>query len=182
MSTEQVLSWAVTAIGIFGFFMAGKKVWWSWYINLSCQALWFAYAFYSGTPAFFFAASFYTIVFGWNAYKWTKAHFLNKAITGQYRTKSSPVDAMYFEGGHNNASKIMDWLLVHDVQAWWKEPAASYVNENGRYLKQMPETIRILDREGTLDLVPGEYVVLGSNNRVYIFEQDAFESVYERVS
>jgi hypothetical protein len=182
MATNQILSWLVTIIGISGFLLAGRKVWWCWYLNIFCQVLWYAYAVYSDTPAFLFAASFYTIVFGWNAYDWTKEHFTNKGLKGQYRTKATPVDALYFEGGIDSATAIMDWLHGHDIKAWWKEPAASYVNENGRYLKAMPETIRILDREGTLDLCPGEYVVLGSNDRVYVFHADAFESVYEKVS
>lgn len=182
MPTEQILSWIVTAIGIAGFLLAGRRVWWCWYLNLGCQVLWYAYAFYSNTPAFFVAASFYSIVFGANAYRWTKEHFSNKPQKGQYRTRASPVDAIYFEGGVNSAIEVMDWLQEHDIQAWWKEPAASYVNEHGRYIQEMPETIRILDREGTLDLCPDEYVVLGSNNRVYIFHADAFESAYERVT
>jgi hypothetical protein len=45
----------------------------------------------------------------------------------------------------------------------------------------MPETIRIMDRRGTLDLAIGEYVVLGSNETVYIFQAEAFESAYEKV-
>lgn len=182
MFNEQILSWIVAAVGLSGFFLAGRKVWWCWYVNIACQVFWFLYAWVSETPAFFATALFYTVIFTINAIKWTKDHFSNKSKKGQYRTRSSPVDALHFEGGFDSATAIMDWLHSHDIQAWWKEPAASYVNENGRYLKAMPETIRILDREGTVDLCPGEYAVLGANDRVYIFHADAFESAYERVT
>lgn len=77
---QQVLSWIVTAVGITGFFLAGKKVWWCWYVNLACQAIWYAYAIISEQPAFLVAATFYTAVFGWNAYNWTREHIVMKKL------------------------------------------------------------------------------------------------------
>lgn len=182
MFDAQILSWIVTAIGISGFFLAGRKLWWCWYINIGCQVFWALYAWVSETPAFYFASAFYFIVFSINAFKWSKEHFASQAKTGQYQTKRSPVDALYFEGGINSANDVIDWCASYDLTAWWKEPAASFVNTEGRYIKEMPETIRILDREGTVDLCPGEYVVLGSNQHVYVFESEAFETAYERVT
>jgi nicotinamide riboside transporter PnuC len=70
----QILSWAVGAVGLIGFFFAGKRKWWSWYINLFCQAMWFAYAFVTGQPAFLVTAAVYSVIFGINAYKWTREH------------------------------------------------------------------------------------------------------------
>lgn len=72
MFNEQLLSWLVGAIGITGFFLAGRKVWWSWYVNIICQVFWVLYAIVSSTPAFFVTAAFYTAVFSYNAWKWTK--------------------------------------------------------------------------------------------------------------
>jgi hypothetical protein len=74
LDTGQLLSWIVGAVGITGFLLAGRKVWWAWYINLACQALWYAYSIATGQPAFFVTATFYTAVFGYNAWKWTKEH------------------------------------------------------------------------------------------------------------
>lgn len=64
MDTGQILSWAITIVGLIGFHLAGKKVWWSWYINLGCQTLWFTYAVVTSTPAFIVTALLYTFVFG----------------------------------------------------------------------------------------------------------------------
>lgn len=180
---EQILSWIVAAVGLSGFFLAGRKVWWCWYVNIACQIFWFLYAWVSETPAFFFTALFYTVVFTINAYKWTKEHFERKseANQGLYRTKAVPIDARYFSGGLESADEIIHWLFTHEIQAWWKEPAASRLNEHGLYIKEHPETLRVLDRKGTLDVSPGEYVVLGSSHTVYIFQAEAFESAYERV-
>lgn len=74
----QILSWVIGAIGILGFYLAGKKVWWSWYINLGCQTLWFAYAIVTSTPAFAITALFYTYIFSINAYRWTIEHISKK--------------------------------------------------------------------------------------------------------
>lgn len=183
MDNEQLLSWIVAAVGLSGFFLAGRKIWWSWYVNIACQVFWFMYAWVSETPAFFATAVFYTVVFTINAIKWTKEHIARKgeASQGLYRTKSVPIDARQFEGGFDSAGEVMSWLAEYDIESWWKEPAVSRLNEHGLYVKEQPETLRILDRQGTLDVSPGEYVVLGSNNAVYVFHAEAFESAYERV-
>lgn len=67
-------SWVLTIIGLTGFVLAGQKVWWSWYINLACQALWFAYAIVTQQYGFVVAAIVYSFVFFRNAVKWTKEH------------------------------------------------------------------------------------------------------------
>lgn len=72
---NQWWSWILTVVGVAGFILAGRKVWWSWYINLGCQALWFIYAFATEQYGFIFAAAVYTVVFTKNAVAWTKEHF-----------------------------------------------------------------------------------------------------------
>lgn len=80
MEIGQILSWVVGAVGLTGFYFAGKRVWWSWYINIFCQALWISYALVTGQPAFLVTAAVYSVIFGLNAYKWTKEHFNVKRI------------------------------------------------------------------------------------------------------
>lgn len=72
--TNQIWSWIVTIVGLVGFFFAGRRKWWSWYINLGCQALWVVYALVSHQPAFLVSAAVYSVVFGRNAWTWTKEH------------------------------------------------------------------------------------------------------------
>lgn len=67
-------SWLLTAVGITGFILAGKKIWWAWYFNIACQALWFTYSFVSHQTGFLVASVLYTIVFTRNAIAWTKEH------------------------------------------------------------------------------------------------------------
>lgn len=68
----EAWSYILTVVGLTGFFLAGKKIWWAWYINLACQALWFAYAIITGQHGFLFAAAAYSVIFTDNAIKWTK--------------------------------------------------------------------------------------------------------------
>ena len=180
---QQVMSWIVVTIGLVGFILAGQKIWWCWYVNVFCQVLWYIYAWVSNQPAFYISALVYTVVFTRNAIKWTKDHRKNKSevVQGLYRTKAVPIDARYFDGGVDSAEEIIAWLSEHLVTAWWKEEAKSRITSEGKYIVEMPETIRIMDRRGTLDLAIGEYVVLGSNETVYIFQAEAFESAYEKV-
>lgn len=65
-------SWILTAVGLTGFVLAGRKVWWAWYVNLACQGLWFAYALVTEQFGFIVASVVYTFVFAQNAVRWTR--------------------------------------------------------------------------------------------------------------
>lgn len=65
-------SWILTAVGLTGFILAGRKVWWCWYINIACQGLWMTYAIVTEQFGFVVASLVYTIVFTQNAVEWTK--------------------------------------------------------------------------------------------------------------
>lgn len=69
---NQLWSWLLTIVGVTGFILAGRKVWWAWYINLACQILWFAYAIVTAQYGFIVAALVYSVVFTQNAVKWTR--------------------------------------------------------------------------------------------------------------
>lgn len=81
------MDWIVTIVGLTGFILAGKKIWWAWYVNLACQGLWVAYALITDQYAFLVAAAVYSIVFTKNALAWTKEHKEAKAA------KQKSVDA-----------------------------------------------------------------------------------------
>lgn len=68
------MDWALTIIGLTGFILVGEKKWWAWYINLANQILWAIYALTTDQYGFLLAVVFYVVVFGINAYKWTKNH------------------------------------------------------------------------------------------------------------
>jgi hypothetical protein len=67
-------SWLLTAVGVTGFLLAANKIWWAWYVNLGCQALWVTYAIVSHQPGFIAASLVYTVVFGRNAIRWSRDH------------------------------------------------------------------------------------------------------------
>jgi hypothetical protein len=71
-------SWALAAVGLAGFFLAGRKVWWAWYVNIANQGLWTAYALYTDQLGFLAGAAVYLVVFSMNAYRWTREHFAER--------------------------------------------------------------------------------------------------------
>lgn len=77
---EQLWSWILTIVGVTGFVLAGKKIWWCWYINIACQVLWFAYAIISEQYGFIVASVIYTVVFWRNAVVWTREHNNEKSM------------------------------------------------------------------------------------------------------
>lgn len=77
-SADQYLSWVVTLVGCFGFWLGGKKVWWSWYVNIGNQIFWAAFAIITGYYALLVGVAFYLITFVRNAHLWTKEHFADQ--------------------------------------------------------------------------------------------------------
>jgi hypothetical protein len=76
---EQILSYVFTFLGLAGFWLAGRKVWWCWYINIVNQFLWTAFALITGYYALIIGSVFYFVVFTKNAIQWTRDHFQEKS-------------------------------------------------------------------------------------------------------
>ena len=68
-------SWALTLVGVAGFWLAGRKVWWSWYVNIANQVLWLAYSLVTEQWGFLVGVAVYTWVFVGNAVRWTRERF-----------------------------------------------------------------------------------------------------------
>lgn len=81
---DSYWSWVLTGVGLAGFYLAGRKVWWCWYVNIANQILWFAYAWLTEQWGFILGTFAYSFVFIKNAYAWTKEHLEEK------RRKQSP--------------------------------------------------------------------------------------------
>lgn len=65
----------LSVIGLIGFYFAGKKVWWSWYINILNQIFWAIYSITTEQYGFMLATVFYFCLFSRNAFLWTRDHF-----------------------------------------------------------------------------------------------------------
>jgi len=63
-------SWVLTAVGVTGLYLAGRKVWWAWLIGLGAQLLWMAYALSTQQYGFLVSAVAYGWVYATNARKW----------------------------------------------------------------------------------------------------------------
>lgn len=71
---DQWWSWALTAGGLATFVLAGKKVWWAWYVGMAGQFLWLAYSLITAQWGFLVGVVAYSAVYVRNAYLWTKEH------------------------------------------------------------------------------------------------------------
>lgn len=69
---ESYWSWVLTAVGLTTFYLAGNKVWWTWYVGLLGQVLWFVYAITTSQLGFIVGSVAYTFVYATNAFKWSK--------------------------------------------------------------------------------------------------------------
>lgn len=67
-------SWVLTFIGVTGLYLAGRKVWWSWFIGLGVQVLWVAYALTTRQYGFVVSAFVYGFVYAKNGFGWRREH------------------------------------------------------------------------------------------------------------
>lgn len=117
--TAQLYSWVLTAIGLTGFYLAGKRVWWSWYINIANQIVWFFYALYTEQWGFLAGVAVYTAVFVKNSYEWTRdrEEFANHPW-GKVKPKSVDVTQMLTEvvtkDPHLEEIKSIPYKKLHD--------------------------------------------------------------------
>lgn len=91
MDPNQIWSWVLSIVGLAGFFLAGKKVWWAWYVNIANQVLWTAYALLTEQWGFLAGTVFYFVVFTRNAYLWTKEHRSRPDVDISILTAGAPV-------------------------------------------------------------------------------------------
>lgn len=159
MDIGQILSWVVGAVGLTGFYFAGKRVWWSWYINLFCQALWISYALVTGQPAFLATAAVYSVIFGINAYKWTKDHRVAKKIWASEPgtiTKFGNTTITRLPDSSEDESNLIkharhELKLIGEEQAvidWYVRVIreyASFGHSGGSHMAVMPSLTRLLN-------------------------------------
>lgn len=63
-------SWLLTAVGVFGLYLAGRRSPWGWAVGLGAQALWLAYALATEQWGFIFSALAYGWVYARNFRAW----------------------------------------------------------------------------------------------------------------
>lgn len=98
--------WVVSAVGILGFHLAGKKIWWCWYVNVANQVLWVIFALVTDQLGFLVSTLFYLPLFANNARKWTQDHI---------RTKKTPV-------------RVIKGPVIGKVTKVWEDEKGVYAN------------------------------------------------------
>lgn len=65
-------SYILTAVGVFGLWLAGRKNLWGWAVGLGAQGLWIAYAYATDQPGFYLSALAYGSVYARNLHRWAR--------------------------------------------------------------------------------------------------------------
>lgn len=69
---EQWWSWLLTAVGVTGIYVSGKKNYWGWGIGLGAQVLWLAYAISTQQWGFLVSCFAYGTVYAKNFLRWRR--------------------------------------------------------------------------------------------------------------
>ena len=77
----MIWGYLLSFVGMLGFYLAGRKIWWAWYVNIANQVLWVVYSIITDQRGFLIGAGFYTVIFVKNAINWTRDHNREKEET-----------------------------------------------------------------------------------------------------
>jgi hypothetical protein len=69
----QWWSWALTAVGVFGLWLAGRRSPWGWAVGIGAQVLWLAYAISTKQWGFLVSCFAYGAVYIKNFRAWRRA-------------------------------------------------------------------------------------------------------------
>lgn len=69
----ELWSYTLTAVGVLGIWLSGKRNYWGWGIGLSAQLLWVAFALTTAQYGFLISAGAYGWVYAKNFRAWRKA-------------------------------------------------------------------------------------------------------------
>jgi hypothetical protein len=66
----QLWSWLLTAVGVFGLYLAGRRSPWGWAVGIGAQGLWLAYAISTRQWGFIVSCAAYGWVYARNFRQW----------------------------------------------------------------------------------------------------------------
>lgn len=126
---NQLWSWALTVVGVTTFILAGRKVWWSWYVGIACQVLWLAYALITEQMGFLVGVVVYTFVYVKNSIAWTKEHRAPMAKASKdMEIRNKPHWKFHGHIWYTRANGVRRcWCHEHDRAPW--RPLTPELNE-----------------------------------------------------
>lgn len=121
--------WVVSAIGILGFHLAGRRYWWAWYVNIGNQVLWGIFAIVTDQIGFLVSTLFYLAVFSNNAWKWTRDHI--RAKKTPVRTIKSPVIGKVTKVWEDDTGIRATIQMADGTDEFWSEMDANSQEKHG---------------------------------------------------
>lgn len=169
---NQIWSYVLTLMGVSCFWLAGRKIWWAWYVGLSTQAVWLAYSLVTHQWGFLFGTVFYTGVYVTNQRRWSAEHRKSQTdwtdldpaeqaealITeGTYRKTALMVDARSWDGSYDRAQEILEW--VGQDRGLYQEAIIPGQTTDVGPLPATPAHLFIYTASGAVEVLVGQYVI-----------------------
>jgi hypothetical protein len=123
------VDWVVTAVGLVGFVLAGRLVWWAWWLNVANQFLWAAFALTTGQHGFLVGTAFYLVVFTRNAVRWTRERPQAPRDPAEVAKEVLAAEADWLYAAHENSARTG---IPNDVRYGFAL-AAGWVRRHGEH-------------------------------------------------
>lgn len=82
---SQSWSWILTAVGVFGLYLAGRRSPWGWAVGIAAQVLWFAYSISTRQWGFLVSCFAYGAVYSRNFVRWRREIAVEQAAAEAVR-------------------------------------------------------------------------------------------------
>jgi len=95
-------------------------------------------------------------------------------------SRPSKVEAIRFMGGVGNGMDLEAWVKAMGGNATWQNAADPWTSEDGQMGHSgWPESLKLETPGGWQEVLPGNWIVMGSRNDFYPIPDDVFTEKYE---
>ena len=102
-----VWSWVLTVVGVTCFLLAGRRVWWAWYVGLASQVLWLAYSVATAQWGFLAGVVVYSWTYAVNAARWTRERRVS-TLPAEQRSLDEEERVLVFDGERHLPPEVVE--------------------------------------------------------------------------
>ena len=81
---SEMWSWILTAFGLSTMWLAGRKIWWAWFVGIAGQAAWVTYGIVTNQAGFLVGSVACSAIYAKNAIQWTRERLVKNQCAHEH--------------------------------------------------------------------------------------------------